>query len=117
MIEPAKLTLTLRRNATFDPVFIWKDEDGDPIDMTGCTVEMTVKDSSNSRASKLHLHSNDGSLTLEGSSGRISANVPPAQLSRLKIGKMVFDLRVAFPSGYFAVIAEGDVDVLSGVTE
>lgn len=116
MITPAQIPLTIRKNASFTPIFVWTEtETGLPIDLTGCTAEMVIKESMHATRVKIRFSTENGLARIDVQSGTLLIECHPADLRKLNITEGVYDLRVVFPSGWSEVIAEGTVSVLTGV--
>lgn len=78
-------------NTTYSFSVIYKDPNGDPIDITGSTAKMQVR---NAQGDKLAftLTSPSGGITIDGPNGLITVKMTPTQTSKLFYPKSVYDL-------------------------
>lgn len=88
-------TFTVKRGDTWRQTFTWRQgsETGDPVDLTGCTARLQVRD----RTGDLILDATDD-LTINGATGTISVDVliPSTVLP----GKYIFDVEVTYTDGF-----------------
>ena len=63
--------LTIQQGATFSIVATWKDSAGTPVNLTGYTAAMTLRDSYTATGTVLYLSSGTG-ITLGGTAGTIT---------------------------------------------
>ena len=63
--------LTIQQGATFSIVATWKDSAGTPVNLTGYTAAMTLRDSYTAAGTVLYLSSGTG-ITLGGTAGTIT---------------------------------------------
>ena len=78
-------------NTTYSFSVVYKDPNGDPIDITGSTAKMQVR---NAQGDKLAftLTSPSGGITIDGPNGLITVKMTPTQTSKLFYPKSVYDL-------------------------
>ena len=78
-------------NTTYSFEIEYKDPNGDPIDITGSTAKMQVR---NTQGDKLAftLTSPSGGITIDGPNGLITVKMTPTQTSKLFYPKSVYDL-------------------------
>lgn len=78
-------------NTTYSFSVAYKDPNGDPIDITGSTAKMQVR---NAQGDKLAftLTSPSGGITIDGPNGLITVKMTPTQTSKLFYPKSVYDL-------------------------
>lgn len=84
--------LDIEQGATFSRLFIWKDAQGAPIDLMGCSARMQVRPSVSSELVLLDLSLGNG-LTLGGVTGEIELEISAQQTAAMKRGG-VFDLEI-----------------------
>ena len=78
-------------NTTYSFSVVYKDPNGNPIDITGSTAKMQVR---NAQGDKLAftLTSPSGGITIDGPNGLITVKMTPTQTSKLFYPKSVYDL-------------------------
>lgn len=119
--------ITLNQGSDFDQTFTWKDSAGDPIDLTGYTARMSIKENYNSSSSLLSLTTANSRITLGGALGTIALHIdgsdisditPNAQLNKIIPGKnkYVYDLEMVSGSSAPKRILHGEVVVTQEVT-
>ena len=126
-------SFTIEQGATTDFEIVYKDSNGDPIDLTGYNARMQLKDSIGGSSTFLTLSSSlspDGTgLNLSGSggnaaskpltSGSIGIFISHATSSNLTFGTAVYDLEIVSGSGNTAVVTrllQGKVNLSKEVT-
>ena len=73
----AKLNLTVEQGATFTKRLIWRDQKKRPINLTGYTAKMQIRESSSSDQVLFELSTENGRITLPGSGViQLSISVP-----------------------------------------
>lgn len=81
-------SFTIEQGVTFNRVITWKDEAGDPIDMTGMSARMEVR-------------SRDGLLlatptvTIEAVDGRVAVSLTDEETKALSFSTAVYDIEVS----------------------
>lgn len=87
------LDIEIEQGATFDLVFLYQDESGEPIDMTGSTARMQLRRQFNSPSSLLSLTTENGRITIDVIEGKITLNISATDTATLN-GSGVYDLEL-----------------------
>ena len=83
----AIVNITVQNDADFYRTFIWQTVDGDPINMTGLTLEMMLRRHAKDETAVLRLASDSGEFALiEQVNGTFTLRITQATLERLGLG-------------------------------
>ena len=99
--------LIIEQGATWDFAIIWKTDEGDPVDLTGCAARMQLRRNYDSPII-LDLDSLNGTLDIDVSTGKISAQVSATETAAMSILGGVFDLEVYHPDGHTDRVLQGE---------
>lgn len=103
-----KYNLSIDAGATYQLVVAWKDGNGDPVNLTGYSARMKLKDTYGG-TTLVSLTDSDG-ITLGGSAGTLAiviADTLTATLAGTSHTKGVYDLEVESAGGVTTRILEG----------
>lgn len=112
----AKYTLKIEQGATFEKTLNWKNPDGTPVDLTGCTARMHVRTKIGAPDKLLDLTTANGGIVLGGTAGTVQIVLTAAQTEALTWTTAVYDLEVEFSNGFVRRLIQGGVSVSPGVT-
>lgn len=116
MSQSIKQSLSIDQGATWALSFEWLDEQGQPIDLTGCTARMQLRATPASPV-LLELSTDNGRLSLAGALGIIELLVDAPTTAGLSCESGVYDLRVIFPGGQVDVVMGGRFTLALAVTK
>ena len=113
-----KYDLTIEQGATFKLTLIWKGEDKQPLDLTGYTAALQVREAYTSSERLISLTTApNGGITLTPDQGRIDVVIESAVTANLPAPKNgVYDLELTSPSGEITRLLEGKVRITPEVT-
>lgn len=118
MTTPAKLNLTIYQGATFRKRMVWKvKKTGVPVDLTGCTARMQVREEIESPIVLLSLTTENGGIALGGVDGTVDLYLDDGDTEAIKSwqsGK--WDLEVVHPGGDVTRLVQGSISVSREVT-
>lgn len=100
--------------ATFQLQVLWKDSDGDLINLTGYSARMHIRRTVEAEDIDVELASGSG-ITLGGTAGTIDIEIDDATTSGLS-GSYVYDLELESGSGVVDRVIQGAVTVNPEVT-
>jgi hypothetical protein len=103
------------QGATFSSVLTWKDEDGDPINVTGYSAAMQVR-SKPCTDPILTLSTANARIALGGALGTIALTISATDTDDLKPGTYIYDLEMS-NSGTVTRLIEGSFTVSPEVTK
>jgi len=106
--------ITVEQYATFSLPLLWEDASGNPINLTGYTADLDVKDVQGNLVTTLT--TSNGGITLGGSAGTIALSLSATQTSALGPGIYSYDLLLTSGSGIKTRLIEGSFTVQAGVT-
>jgi len=116
---PGKTNLKIYKGATFRHVFIWKDGDEVPLNITGYTARMQVRKKIDDVATLLELTTENGGITITPLEGKIALYVSAEATAALTWVDGVYDLEMIIQiDGVDDVtrLVEGKVTVFKEVT-
>lgn len=91
-------TIFIEQGATFEETFTWKIKDPygvfQPVNLTGYTARMHVRESYDSDAIVLELTTSNGGITLGGAAGTIMLTVSATETAALPNGYYVYDIEL-----------------------
>ena len=117
MTKPAKLKLTIYQGATFRKRLTWKaGTPAVPVDLTGCTARMQVREEVDSPAALLTLTTENGGIALGGAAGTIELVVEAEDSAAFTWNSGAWDLEIVHPGGEVTRLAQGSVVVSPEVT-
>ncbi len=91
----AKLKLAIEQGATFTKVLTWKSgTPALPVDLTGCTARMQIRQSITSAEVLSSLTTLNGGITLGGAAGTISIRIEATATALFTWKEGVYDLEV-----------------------
>jgi hypothetical protein len=114
-MQPAYDAITIRQGASFEDTIACQDDDGNPVDLTGCSALMKIC-ATPSSSPVLTLSSANGSLVLGGIAGTIRRTVSPAQSAALVAGNYGADLFLTRTDGNVDCLVAGPVTVIDSFT-
>lgn len=115
-MKPIKRNLTIYQGATFVDQLVWKTgEPATPVDFTGATARMQIRQLQKSPTFLMSLTTEDGRITL-GPDGIIKIEISATDTSAITFTGGVYDLEIVFSNGYVRRFMEGNVIVSGEVT-
>lgn len=117
MAAPLKHPLKIYQGATFRDVTTWRaGAPAQPVDLTGCTARMQVRQRIDAPAVLAELNTTNGGVMLGGTAGTITLHLTAVQTAAIAWTSGVYDLEVVFPSGDVRRLFYGTVTVSPEVT-
>jgi hypothetical protein len=108
---------TIDQGAQYTTQIIWADSSGNPIDLTGYTAAMQLREQAASpNPSALNLTSSNGGITITPLAGEMDILMTSAQTGALDPGFYVYDLEIALGSVVTRII-QGQITVSAQVTQ
>lgn len=105
----------IEQGATFQMDVTWKATDGTPVDLTGSTARMQLRETYDSGSTLVSLTSGSG-ITLGGTAGTVTIVITAAQTAALPIVAGVYDLEVESGTGVVTRLLQGVFEVTPEVT-
>lgn len=109
--------LSIQQNATFQFSVILKDPAGAPVDLTGASVKMEIRNEPDGTLFET-LSTVSGEITIPiPTNGQMNFELPPARTAALDFATGQYDVLVTFPTGTTPRILQGLCTLSRGVTE
>lgn len=106
----------IEQGATFVKGIIWKDSEGDPVDLDGYTARMQFRPSVNSNTIYFSCTTENGRITLGGALGTIDISIDADDTAAFEFISAVYDLELESAGGFVTRLLEGGVEVSKEVT-
>jgi hypothetical protein len=104
------------QNATFSFIVEYKDNNGLPIDLTGATAKMQVRDTKGGSKLAFTLTSPAGGITITPLLGKLSIKMTPTQTSKLFYPKSSYDIMITDSNTNKIKLLEGFITLSRSVT-
>lgn len=116
MANVALVNLKVSRGATFRHRFVWQDDKSRPINLTGYTAKLQIREQPISPEFEAELTTENGGIVLGGRLGTISLYLSSANTESLTSTKMVYDLKLRATNGDDIRLVQGQIVVSQEVT-
>jgi hypothetical protein len=104
------------QNTTFRFVIEYKDSDGDPVDLTGASAKLQVRDTKGGSKLAFTLTSPSGGISIDQPNGKITVTMIHTQTNKLFYPKSSYDLMLTNASGIKIKLVEGFLTLSRSVT-
>jgi hypothetical protein len=104
------------QNATFSFIVEYKDNNGSPIDLTGSTAKMQVRDTKGGSKLAFSLTSPAGGITITPLLGKLTIKMTPTQTNKLFYPKSSYDIMVTDSNANKIKLLEGFITLSRSVT-
>lgn len=108
--------ILIEQGSTFSFVATWKDSEGTPIDVTGCSARMQVRPWQESETILLSLTTGNGGIALGGTAGTVSVYATDEATQGLPPGYAVYDIEIETTAGRVTRLLQGAVEISPEVT-
>ncbi len=118
-VSVAKKNLTIEQGSTFFNIVIYRDVDGNPVDLTGYTAAMQIRKTKDSSTILLTLNTSNGYLILGGALGTVTIGIPADITAALDFVWGRYDLEL-YPGGDTTAavrLLEGKINLSKEVTQ
>lgn len=112
----AKYDIVMDQGATFSRAITWQDSQAVPVNLTGYTARMQVRDEVDSSTSALSLTTENSRISLGGTAGTITLLVSATDTAAVAAGEYVYDLELVSGSGTVTRLIQGCFTVDAEVT-
>lgn len=116
----AEIPITIEQGSVYNPVYNWKDDDGNPIDITGWTGKMQIRESKDKNSTLVFTCSTtNGNFTINGASGEFRPKILASETEDFDFGWAYYDIELTPPSGSANTkrVAQGPVELDKQVTD
>lgn len=112
----AKYDIVMDQGATFSRAITWQDSQAVPVNLTGYTARMQVRDEVDSASAALSLTTENSRISLGGTAGTITLLVSATDTAAVAAGEYVYDLELVSGSGTVTRLIQGCFTVDAEVT-
>ncbi len=109
--------ILIEPGSNFQLALVWKDSLGAPINLSGYSAKMQVRQYPASTTVQMEASTALNTITLGGALGTITVNVPAATTALVNIQQGVWDIELTSPSGVVTRLLQGNVFVSPEVTK
>lgn len=106
---------TIDQGSVWNMTIVYQDPNGTPMNLTGFTAAMQLRQNYNSATPDLTLTTSNGGLTITGATGTIQVTATAEQTGLLESGFYVYDLELTSGSNISRLI-QGQITVAEQVT-
>lgn len=106
----------IEQGADFFLDLVYKDDTGTPIDLTGFSARMQVREEYSSAAPVVNISTGTSGITLGGLSGSIAIHIPAADTAALSFNTARYDLELEDSTGVVTRLIQGSVTLSPEVT-
>jgi hypothetical protein len=110
-----KLNLTIEQGTTFRRTLTWKDSVGNPVNLTGYTGKMQIREKPTDPVA-IQLDSTNGGVAFNGSQGQVLLYISAVNTTLLTLKRYVYDLELTAPGGDIIRLVQGVVKMSEEVT-
>lgn len=107
---------TIEQGVTTAKSFVWKDSNGDVIDLTGYTARMQIREAFTSSSTILSATNQNGQLVITANQGKVTLTLTATETAALTFTTGVYDLELVSASGTVTRLVEGTVTLSKEVT-
>jgi hypothetical protein len=111
----AELCITHTKGDTFIRDFAFTDADGNPIDLTGYSVRLQLRESVRSSSATLDA-ATPNEITITGAGNNVLSVLIDAETMEIPARKYVWDLQLTTPGGVVTTYLFGNFTITSDVT-
>ena len=104
------------QNTTFTFTVVYKDNDDNPINLTGCSAKMQVRDTKGGSKLAFSLTSPIGGITIDGPNGKVTVKMTPTQTNKLFYPKSSYDIMLTDTNLNKTKLLEGFMTLSRSVT-
>lgn len=104
------------QNTTFTFTVEYKDNSGNPIDITGASAKMQVRDTKGGSKLAFSLTSPAGGITIDGPNGKLTIKITPTQTNKLFYPKSSYDIMLTDSNLNKTKLLEGFMTLSRSVT-
>lgn len=116
-MSASKLNLpSIEKGATYRHTLFWKDSTNTPINLTGCSAKMQIRDTIDSTVVRLELSTINNRLLITPLLGKIDLYISDIDTTALVGLGGIYDLEVYFSNGDTARLIEGKITFKPEVT-
>lgn len=112
----AKYDIVCDQGATFSRELKWLDDSANPVNLTGYTARMQVRDEADSSTAALSLTTENSRIALGGTAGTITLLVSATDTAAVTAGEYVYDLEIVSGAGTVTRLIQGCFTVDAEVT-
>lgn len=106
----------IEQGTTFNKEFIWKDVNGDPVNLSGYTARMQVRGTVSSADVLLSMTTENSRITLGGAAGTIDLDLTAADTAGITWRRGVYDLELVSSNGTVTRLLQGVITISREVT-
>jgi hypothetical protein len=104
------------QNTTFTFIVEYKDDDGNPIVLTGSSVKMQVRDTKGGSKLAFSLTSPSGGIAIDEALGKLTIKMTPTQTNKLFYPKSSYDIMLTDSDLNKTKLLEGFITLSRSVT-
>jgi hypothetical protein len=104
------------QNATFTFIVEYKDNNNLPIDLTGATAKMQVRDTKGGTKLAFSLTSPSGGIVIDPTNGKLTIKITPTQTNKLFYPKSSYDIMITDSNSNKIKLLEGFMTLSRSVT-
>jgi hypothetical protein len=104
------------QNTTFSFIVEYKDNNGSPINLTGSSAKLQVRDTKGGSKLAFSLTSPSGGITIDPTNGKLTVKMTPTQTNKLFYPKSSYDLMIVDSNGNKIKLIEGFITLSRSVT-
>lgn len=113
-MQPGKYSITAYQGSTFSRSFTYAI-DGAPVDLTGYTARMQVRENYESVSTIFNLTTENGGISIDGPNGVITVTIAASSTTNAEPGKFRYDLEI-IDGGIVNRLLEGRFTIKPEVT-
>lgn len=113
----AQYDILIEQGATYQMNLIWKDSAGAPINLTGYSARMQLRQTYKSTTPLVSLTNTTGDIVLGGALGTIDVTISATKTAAIGVRSAVYDLELVNPSGFVTRLVQGDAEISPEVTK
>lgn len=104
------------QNTTFTFIIEYKDSNGDPINLTGASAKLQVRDTKGGSKLAFTLTSPSSGITIDSALGKLTVRMTPTQTNKLFYPKSSYDLMLTDSNAVKTKLVEGFLTLSRSVT-
>lgn len=108
--------ITVEQGATFRLEATWKDSTGNPVNLTGYSARMQIRETYESEDIILAFTSTGGSIALGGALGTIVVTGAATDTAKIPMTPAVYDLELEASNGVVTRLLQGKATITQEVT-